>query len=114
MFIATVLCCAAGAVLAVGQCVVVRHRAGAAADLAALAASATALEGEAPACACAARVAAAHHTRLAACAIHGEVADVTVAAALPPLPALLAGAPAARSRSRAGPPALADAVGASR
>ncbi|MFB7409251.1 Rv3654c family TadE-like protein, partial [Streptomyces sp. NPDC056202] len=50
-FAACALCVVFGAVLALGQAVAARHRAGGAADLAALAAADRALWGEAEACA---------------------------------------------------------------
>lgn len=85
------LCAVSAGLLAIGQAVAVRHRAGAAADLAALAAADHALDGSAMACVLAAHVAAAQGARLARCAVTGEIADVTVAVG------------AARVRSRAGP-----------
>ncbi|MYV71139.1 hypothetical protein GT043_35460, partial [Streptomyces sp. SID2131] len=50
-FAACVLCVVFGALLALGQAVVARHRAGGAADLAVLAAADRALWGQAEACA---------------------------------------------------------------
>lgn len=85
------LCAVSAGLLAMGQAVAARHRAGAAADLAALAAADHALDGPAAACVLAARVAAAQGARLARCAVTGEIADVTAAVG------------AARVRSRAGP-----------
>ncbi|MFE6956436.1 Rv3654c family TadE-like protein [Streptomyces sp. NPDC057696] len=84
-----------GCVLTMGQAVVVRHRAGGAADLAALAAADHWMEGRKEACAHAARVAAAQHTRLVRCAVYGEVSDVTAAAGAAPL--------TTEVRARAGP-----------
>ncbi|MEU6662581.1 Rv3654c family TadE-like protein [Streptomyces sp. NPDC046821] len=84
-----------GCVLAMGQAVVVRHRAGGAADLAALAAADHWMEGGKVACAHAARVAAAQETRLVRCAVYGEVSDVTAAAGSAPL--------STEVRARAGP-----------
>ncbi|MEU2491750.1 Rv3654c family TadE-like protein [Streptomyces sp. NPDC007883] len=84
-------------VLAMGQVVVARHRAGAAADLAALAAADRALEGAGPACAQAARVARAQRAVVVRCAVAGEIADVSAAVALGPY--------RPEVRSRAGPPA---------
>ncbi|MGX1669633.1 Rv3654c family TadE-like protein [Streptomyces sp. NPDC055400] len=84
-----------GCVLTVGQAVVVRHRAGGAADLAALAAADHWMEGRKEACAHAARVAVAQDTRLVRCAVFGEVSDVTAAAGEAPL--------TAEVRARAGP-----------
>ncbi|MDJ0346174.1 flp pilus-assembly TadE/G-like family protein [Streptomyces sp. H10-C2] len=88
-----VLCLAFGAVLVIGQAVAERHRAGGAADMAALAAADHALDGAGAACALAARTAAAQDARLVQCDVTGEVADVTAAVG------------SARVRSRAGPPA---------
>ncbi|MGW6392366.1 Rv3654c family TadE-like protein [Streptomyces sp. NPDC055103] len=76
-FAACALCVVFGAVLALGQAVVARHRAGGAADLAALAAADRALWGQAEACAAASRVAAAQGTELLRCAVRGELAEVT-------------------------------------
>ncbi|MEE4546703.1 Rv3654c family TadE-like protein [Streptomyces sp. V4-01] len=80
------------AVLLMDQAVVARHRAGAAADLAALAAADHALDGEAAACRLAVRVASAQGATVLGCTLSGEVADV------------VAGVGDARVRSRAGPP----------
>lgn len=93
---ACAMCAVFAVVLALGQVVVARHRAGAAADLAALAAADLALEGAGPACAVAARVARAQGAALVRCAVDGEIADVTATAALGPY--------APEVRSRAGPP----------
>ncbi|MFJ2262512.1 Rv3654c family TadE-like protein [Streptomyces sp. NPDC087844] len=91
-----VLCVVFGAVLAMGQAVVVRHRAGGAADLAALAAADHWMYGGAEACVRADRVARAQGTRIVRCAVRGEISDVTVEAGRGPL--------TAEVRSRAGPP----------
>ncbi|WP_435878830.1 Rv3654c family TadE-like protein [Streptomyces klenkii] len=88
------------ALLAMGQAVVARHRAGGAADLAALAAADHALEGQEAACGLARRVAAAQGTRVVRCAVSGEIAEVAAEARTGPY--------AVRVRSRAGP---AEAVG---
>ncbi|MEU2714586.1 Rv3654c family TadE-like protein [Streptomyces sp. NPDC007205] len=90
-----VLCAVFGAVLALGQAVVVRHRAAGGADLAALSAAAHWSEGGAAACARAEKVAAAEGVRLMRCAITGETSDVTAAAGRGPF--------AAEVRARAGP-----------
>jgi secretion/DNA translocation related TadE-like protein len=90
-----VLCAVFGAVLALGQAVVVRHRAAGGADLAALAAAAHWSEGAAAACARAEQVAAAQGVRLARCAILGETSDVTATAGRGPF--------TAEARARAGP-----------
>ena len=94
---AMVLCTVFAAVLGLGQVVAARHRAGGAADLAALAAADRALDGQARACAVARRVAGAQGTRLARCVVVGEVADVSVTARLGPFTS-------PGVRSRAGPP----------
>ncbi|WP_079173399.1 Rv3654c family TadE-like protein [Streptomyces monashensis] len=91
----TLLCVVFGAVLALGQAVVVRHRAAGGADLAALAAADHWDEGGAAACARAGRVATAQGVRLVRCAIVGETSDVTAASGRGPF--------AAEVRSRAGP-----------
>ncbi|MEU5347331.1 MULTISPECIES: Rv3654c family TadE-like protein [unclassified Streptomyces] len=98
-----VLCVVFGAVLAMGQAVVIRHRAGGAADLAALAAADRWMEGGAAACGQAERVARAQGTRVVRCAVQGEVSDVTVAAGRGPL--------TAEVRARAGPAGPVGPVG---
>ncbi|OCC09099.1 hypothetical protein A3Q37_05121 [Streptomyces sp. PTY087I2] len=91
------LCTVFAAVLALGQAVAARHRAGGAADLAALAAADRALEGAEVACEAARRVALAQDAVVVRCAVEGEVADVTARSGFGPyLPTV---------RSRAGPPA---------
>ncbi|MGQ4387454.1 Rv3654c family TadE-like protein [Streptomyces sp. SAS_270] len=97
-----VLCVVFGAVLAMGQAVVVRHRAAGAADLAALAAADHWADGEAVACARSGRVARAQGARLVRCAIEGETSDVRAASGRGPF--------ATEVRSRAGPagPAVPD------
>ncbi|MFB7424687.1 Rv3654c family TadE-like protein [Streptomyces hydrogenans] len=84
-----------GAVLALGQAVAARHRAGGAADLAALAAADRALWGEAEACAAAGRVAAAQGAELVRCGVAGAEAEVTAR--------VVRGAWAPTVRARAGP-----------
>ncbi|WP_405585160.1 Rv3654c family TadE-like protein [Streptomyces sp. NBC_01190] len=79
------------AVLWLDRAVVARHRAGGAADLAALAAADHALDGEAAACALAAQVAKTQGAELTGCRLTGEVADV------------VAEVGGARVASRAGP-----------
>ncbi|WP_282688321.1 MULTISPECIES: Rv3654c family TadE-like protein [unclassified Streptomyces] len=71
------LCTVFAVVLALGQAVAARHRAGGAADLAALAAADLALEGAEAACEAARRVALAQDAVVVRCAVEGEVADVT-------------------------------------
>ncbi|MFI1728644.1 Rv3654c family TadE-like protein [Streptomyces acidicola] len=90
-----VLCVIFGALLAMGQAVVIRHRAAGAADLAALAATDHWTTGTDAACAMAERVARAQGTRLVRCAIEGETSDVTAASGKGPF--------SAEARSRAGP-----------
>ncbi|MFG2354754.1 Rv3654c family TadE-like protein [Streptomyces sp. NPDC048521] len=89
------LCVVFGAVLALGQAVVVRHRAAGGADLAALAAADHWAEGRAEACGRAERLAADQGVRLVRCALVGETADVTAASGRGPF--------AAEVRARAGP-----------
>ncbi|MFD9032625.1 Rv3654c family TadE-like protein [Streptomyces sp. NPDC059567] len=95
-FAACVLCVVFGAVLALGQAVAARHRAGGAADLAALAAADRALWGEEAACAAAARVAGAQGAAVLRCSLRGDIADVTAAVRLGPYTPTV--------RARAGPP----------
>ncbi|MEU5428376.1 Rv3654c family TadE-like protein [Streptomyces olivoreticuli] len=92
---ATAFCAVFAVVLAMGQAIEARHRAGGAADLAVLAAADHALEGEQTACGLARRVAVAQHTRVVRCAVSGEYAEVSAEAG--------AGPYEARVRSRAGP-----------
>ncbi|MFE6767424.1 Rv3654c family TadE-like protein [Streptomyces fimicarius] len=93
---AAALCTVFAVVLALGQAVAARHRAGGAADLAALAAADRALEGASAACEAARRVALAQGAVLVRCAVLGEIADVTARSRFGPYePAV---------RSRAGPP----------
>ncbi|WP_256341375.1 Rv3654c family TadE-like protein [Streptomyces sp. TLI_105] len=95
-FAACALCVVFGVVLALGQAVAARHRAGGAADLAALAAADRALWGEAEACAAASRVAVAQGAELARCAVRDGVSDVTAR--------VVRGPYRPEVRSRAGPP----------
>ncbi len=81
--------------LAMGQAALARHRAGGAADLAALAAAAHWMRGQAAACDEAAEVAAAQRTRLISCSVYGEVSDVTAEAGAGPYNVTV--------RARAGP-----------
>ncbi|NJP74042.1 flp pilus-assembly TadE/G-like family protein [Streptomyces sp. C1-2] len=89
------LCAVFGALLLAGHAVVVRHRAAAAADLAALAAADRWTEGGGSACDTAGRVARAQGARLVRCGIEGEVSDVTAASGRAPF--------TVRVRARAGP-----------
>lgn len=92
---AVVLCGVFGAVFGLGQAVAVRHQAGAAADLAALAAADRALEGQDRACALARRVAGAQGASVSRCAVRGEVADLDTGVRWGPF--------GTRARARAGP-----------
>lgn len=96
VLVATVLGAVFGGVLLLGQAVVARHRAAAAADLAALAAAAYWARGPETACAAALRVARAQGAALAACSLRGEDAEVTARPA--------AGTFTPAIRARAGPP----------
>ncbi|MGW2783222.1 Rv3654c family TadE-like protein [Streptomyces populi] len=100
-----VLCAVFGAVLSMGQAVVVRHRAAGAADLAALAAADHWSEGGAVACARADRVVRAQSARLVRCEVEGQISDVTASSGTGPI--------TAEVRSRAGPAAPADPAGPS-
>ncbi|MGA5894564.1 Rv3654c family TadE-like protein [Streptomyces venetus] len=91
-----VLCVVFGVVLALGQAVVLRHRAAGGADLAALAAADHWAEGGPAACARAGRVATAQGVRLVRCEVVGEISDVTAASGRGPF--------TAEVRARAGPP----------
>ncbi|MER6103024.1 Rv3654c family TadE-like protein [Streptomyces sp. NPDC001832] len=93
------LCVVFAVVLALGQVVVVRHRAGGAADLAALAAADRALQGPEEACEAAEEVAAAQGAVVVRCTVRGETADVTARVSSGPYEPEV--------RSRAGPPAAA-------
>ncbi|MFF9473233.1 Rv3654c family TadE-like protein [Streptomyces roseolus] len=84
-----------GAVLALGQAVAARHRAGGAADLAALAAADRALWGEPVACGAARRVATAQGVELLHCRLTGAEAEVTTRTSVGPW--------TPTARSRAGP-----------
>ncbi|MFD5634635.1 Rv3654c family TadE-like protein, partial [Streptomyces sp. NPDC127077] len=90
-----VLCAVFGAVLSMGQAVVVRHRAAGAADLAALAAADHWSDGGTAACARADRVARAQSARLVRCEVEGQISDVTASSGTGPI--------TAEVRSRAGP-----------
>ncbi|MET4924600.1 flp pilus-assembly TadE/G-like family protein [Streptomyces sp. PSRA5] len=92
----TALCAVFAVILGMGQAVVARHRAGSAADLAALAAAGYALRGAEAACARAAEVAGAQGAEVVRCAVAGEIADVTARAGFGPYTPTV--------RSRAGPP----------
>ncbi len=89
-----------GVVLQLGAAVGARHRAEAAADLAALAAAAHAVEGPDAACATAAVVTGGMHVTLASCLLEGWDAVVEVDAVGP---APIAALGSAHARARAGP-----------
>ncbi|MCJ1678268.1 pilus assembly protein TadG-related protein [Streptomyces sp. APSN-46.1] len=94
--VATVLAAVFGGVLVLGQAVVARHRAAAAADMAALAAAASWAHGPEAACATAIRVARAQGATVTSCVLRGEVSEVSARAPTGPFdPAVSA---------RAGPP----------
>ncbi|MBM7807180.1 secretion/DNA translocation related TadE-like protein [Geodermatophilus bullaregiensis] len=79
MALAGVLAAVGLAAVLVGAAVVARHRAGSAADLAALAAASRAVVGDPAACATAGEVAQANGAALTTCAVgDGAVVDVTV------------------------------------
>lgn len=83
-----------------GAAVTTRHRAEAAADLAALAAAAYAADGTEAACATARRVTDRMAVRMASCELHGWEANVRIEAAPP---GVLARFGTARAAARAGP-----------
>lgn len=85
---------------AVGAARVARHQAWAAADLAALAGAARAIEGPAGACPRAASFAVANGARLLSCTVDGLDVLVTVQVQVAPLPGLTR---SALGRARAGP-----------
>ncbi|WP_306432488.1 Rv3654c family TadE-like protein [Streptomyces sp. A1136] len=103
--VTTVLGAVFGGVLLLGQAVVARHRAAAAADLASLAAATAWAHGPEAACAAAVRVARAQGATLAECRLGGEVAEVEARVPLGPFtPSSLARAgPPAPVTARAGP-----------
>ncbi|MEU9338388.1 Rv3654c family TadE-like protein [Streptomyces sp. NPDC048290] len=94
--VVAVLCVVFGTVLALGQAVVVRHRAAGGADLAALAAAEYWAQGPTAACARAEEAARAHGVRLVRCVVAGQVSDVTAASGRGPFETEV--------RARAGPP----------
>lgn len=100
----TVILALVAATLAVGAAVVARHRAWAVADLAALAAAQSLVEGAAQPCRPAARVAAAQGGRLVGCAVVGDVVEVIAEVSVARTGPLSALSPA-RARARAGPTA---------
>lgn len=96
----SVLALAVVAAVLAGSAMVLRHRAGAAADLAALAAASKAVEGQDAACAAAAGVASAMGGTLRSCSLSGLVADVEVVTGAD---LGLVGRVEATGRARAGP-----------
>ncbi|MGW0790317.1 Rv3654c family TadE-like protein [Streptomyces sp. NPDC002911] len=90
------LCAVFATLLAFGQAVSARHKAGGAADMAALAAADRALWGTEAACEAAREVAVAQGVEIVRCGVQGEIADVTARARFGPY--------APQVRSRAGPP----------
>ncbi|PJN03898.1 helicase [Streptomyces sp. CB01201] len=93
---AATMCAVFAAVLCLGQAIAARHRAGGAADLAALAAADRALWGAPDACAKALEVARAQGAELVRCTVTGEIADVRARAGFGPYRPSV--------RARAGPP----------
>ncbi|MFL5912181.1 MAG: Rv3654c family TadE-like protein [Gaiellaceae bacterium] len=87
--------------MTVGGVRAARHRAYAAADLAALAAASHTADGRQRACGVAARIAHASGGRLRRCTFHGRVSDVVVTSDVRTLPAL--GHLTATAHARAGP-----------
>ncbi|MFD3538914.1 Rv3654c family TadE-like protein [Streptomyces sp. NPDC058662] len=94
--VVTVLVAVFAGVLLLGQAVLARHRAAAAADLAALAAAATWARGPEAACAAAVRVARAQGAVVVECRVLGEVAEIRARSPAGPF--------APEIRARAGPP----------
>lgn len=94
--------------MTVGGVRAARHRAYAAADLAALAAASHAADGPRSACRLAARIARGSGGRLRGCVLHGRVSDVRVVSEVHDLPVV--GHLAATARARAGPEKMPDAV----
>ncbi|TYC15489.1 flp pilus-assembly TadE/G-like family protein [Actinomadura syzygii] len=99
-FAAVIWVCGVAAV-AVGGVRGVRHRADAAADLAALAGAAKAVEGTGVACGRAKSIAAEYRTRLTRCQVRGEIVEVSVTADMR-VPMGIGGVSVV-SRARAGP-----------
>jgi secretion/DNA translocation related TadE-like protein len=87
--------------MAVGGARAARHRAYAAADLAALAAASHFAEGAGSACELAGRIARGSGGRLRQCVFHGRISDVVVVSEIQGIPAL--GRLTATARARAGP-----------
>jgi secretion/DNA translocation related TadE-like protein len=87
--------------MAVGGVRAARHRAYAAADLAALAAASHLADGAGSACELAARIARGSGARLRHCVFHGRISEVVVVSEVRSIPAL--GHLTATARARAGP-----------
>lgn len=100
--LASVIWFTAFAGLLVADVQALRHQAGAAADLAALAGARNAWHGAERACDAAGRVARANGGRLQACAVRAGVADVTVEVPLPARFGLLTAVDGVIMRARAG------------
>ena len=99
---AAVVTLVAGALAAAATATVTRHRAGLAADVAALAAASHVTEGPNAACEAAGSAAARNGATLASCIVDGTVVSVRTRVAAPPW---IAWAGAAQGRARAGPAA---------
>jgi secretion/DNA translocation related TadE-like protein len=106
------------AAIGVGSVVLARHRAGNAADAAALAAAADAIDGPAAACARGAAIARLDGARLISCSLQDAVAAVRVTVALPRAIRALAARTGevgtlsdASGQARAGPVSVARGVG---
>jgi secretion/DNA translocation related TadE-like protein len=80
-----VLVLASGFAVALGAAISARHRAGAAADFAALAAARRAVGGDTGACRAAAALAATSGARLVGCSVRAGVVEIRVAVPLPGL-----------------------------
>lgn len=97
------LAAAGGLAATLGAVAVARHRAAAAADLAALAAADRALEGPAAACAAAERATRGVGAELTTCTLSGDGGDIADVVASVRPPGALGSWGVARSHSRAGP-----------
>jgi secretion/DNA translocation related TadE-like protein len=91
---------AAGVAISYGAATVDRHRAGAAADAAALAVALRAVDGSAAACLAGTTVARLDGARITRCTLQGPVADIVVAVRLP---GVLSRFGSATGHARAGP-----------
>lgn len=95
-----------GVVLMISVAEQVRHRAGYAADAAALAAAASALDGDSAACGRGADLAALNGAKLVSCSVRDGISDVTVSVEPP---GVLAQFGLVQARARAGPVSAAGA-----